>query len=88
MKINDSFLKHDSDGESLLIPTGEAKFSGIIRGNKTLGEIIELLMHETTRDEVVAAMLDKYGEGAPRDAIERDVDRAITELRSVGAIDD
>ena len=88
MKINDSFLRHDSDGESLLIPTGSAKFSGIVRGNKTLGEIVGFLMNETSRDEVVSAMLAKYGEGAPREAIERDVDRVISELRGIGALDE
>ena len=85
MKIRSNFITHNSSDESYLVPTSGAEFSGIIRGNKTLGAIIDLLKEETTRDQVVAAMKDRYE--APEGAIERDVDRVISELQKIGALE-
>ena len=85
MKIRNNFISHNSSGESYLVPTSGAEFSGIVRGNKTLGAIIDLLKEETTRDQVVAAMKDRYE--APEGAIERDVDRVISELQKIGALE-
>ena len=43
MKINKDFLLHNTGSESILVPTGNAGFSGVVRGNKTLGAVLELL---------------------------------------------
>ncbi len=86
MKIKDSFIQYESDGESMLIPTSDASFSGLVKGNPTLGVIMKLLSEDTTEDEVVDKMLEKYD--APREVISADVHKAITELRKIGAIDD
>ena len=86
MKIKDSFISHESDGESMLIPTGDAKFSGIVKGNSTLGAIIGYLMEETTEEEVVEKMMSRFD--APREIIVRDVEKVITELRGIGALDE
>ncbi len=32
MKLNKNFILHVAEGETLLVPTGDAAFSGIIRG--------------------------------------------------------
>ena len=87
MKIKSSFIRHDSDEESMLIPTGDADFSGIVKGNATLGAIIDLMMEDTTEEEVVSAMKERF-EGAPEGAIERDVGIVIEKLRSIGALDE
>lgn len=86
MKIRSSFIRHDSDGESMLIPTGDASFSGIVKGNPTLGAIIDLMSEDTTEEEVVAKMREKYN--APEGVIERDVSLVIDKLRSIGALDE
>ena len=86
MKLKKEFIAHDTMDESLLVPTGDAEFSGIVRGNKTLGVVLSLLKEETTQEEVVSAMLERFD--APKEIIERDVDRAITELRKIGALDE
>ncbi len=86
MKIRSSFIRHDSDGESMLIPTGDASFSGIVKGNSTLGAIIDLMSEDTTEEEVVAKMREKYN--APEGVIERDVSLVIEKLRSIGALDE
>ena len=43
MKLRKEFITHDTGDESLLVPTGAAGFAGLVKGNKTLGAILELL---------------------------------------------
>ena len=88
MKLNKNFLVHNSGGEAMLVPTGKADFSGIVRGNKTFGAILELLSSNTdiTEDALIEAMKERFD--APAGVIERDVQSALTELRKIGSIDD
>ena len=85
MKLKKEFIAYSSETDGVIVPMQDADFSGIVRGNKTLGAIINLLKEETTRDQVVAAMKDRYE--APEGAIERDVDRVISELQKIGALE-
>ena len=85
MKLNKDFILHVTDGETVLVPTGNAKFSGIVRGNKTLGAVLELLQNDTTEEEIVAAMKARFD--APEDMIVRDVKKALEGLEKIGAID-
>lgn len=39
MRLNEQFIVHISDGESLLVPTADAPFSGLVQGNKSVGAI-------------------------------------------------
>ena len=86
MKLNKEFIPHETGGESLLVPTGAADFSGLVKGNETLGAILDLLKQDTTEAEMVAAMMARFD--APEDIIARDVHKALTELRKIGAIDE
>ena len=86
MKLNKEFLLHNTGSESILVPTGSAGFSGVVRGNKTLGAVLELLKEETTEVGIIAALKSRYQ--APDGAIEKDVARALTELRRIGALDE
>ena len=43
----------------MLVATGSAKFSGLVKGNKTAGEVLELLVTDTTEAEVVKKMHEK-----------------------------
>ena len=85
MKLKSNFISHNTSDESYLVPTSNADFSGMVKGNKTLGAIIDLLKEETTRDQVVAAMKERFD--APEGAIERDVDHVIEELTKIGALE-
>ena len=85
MKLKKEFVTHESNGESILVSTGTDSFLGMVRGNKTLGAILEQLQEETTEDQIVAAMKQRFD--APEDVIRRDVEKAIAKLREVGAID-
>ena len=86
MKLKKEFITHDTGKESLLVPTGSADFSGLVRGNKTLGAILALLKEDTTEEAIVAAMKERFG--APEDVIARDVKKALAELRKIGALDE
>ncbi len=86
MKLNGNFLTQDIDDTQVMVAAGDAKFSGIVRSNKTAAEIINYMKEETTRDEVIDKMLAEYD--APREVIAADVDEVIATLRRVGALDE
>ncbi len=86
MKLKKEFITHDTGTESLLVPTGGAGWSGLVKGNKTLGAILSLLKEDTTEDAVIAAMKERFD--APAEVIARDVKKALSELRRIGALDE
>ena len=59
MKLKDTYISHESDGEQVLVDTS-CEFSGVIRNNSTSAFIVELLRHDTTLDEIADAMFEKY----------------------------
>ncbi len=86
MKLNKEFLLHNTNNESILVPTGNAEFSGVVRGNTTLGAVLELLTSEITEGELIAKMDSRYD--APAETIEKDVKKVLQELRKIGALDE
>ena len=86
MKLKKDFIVHETKDETMVVATGKAKFSGLVRGNKMLGEILSLMKKDTTETEVVRAMRAKFD--APEGKIEADVHKTVTELRRIGAIED
>ena len=86
MKIKDTFLVHEAGNETMLVPTGGASFSGVVRGNQTLGAILGLLKAETTEEEIVSELCKRYE--VTRDVVERDVKQALETLRRIDALDE
>ena len=86
MKISKTFISHNSSGETLLVSTGASKFSGLVHSNETAGFIINCLETETSEDEIIRKVMMKYD--APREIVEKDVKKIISQLRKIGAIDD
>ena len=86
MKLKKEFLLHNTNNESILVPTGNAEFSGVVRGNTTLGAVLELLTSEITEGELIAKMDSRYD--APAETIEKDVKKVLQELRKIGALDE
>ena len=86
LKLKQDFLLHNTGTESVLVPTGKAGFSGVVRGNKTLGAVLEQLQTDTTEAEIVSALRSRFD--APEGAVERDVAKVLAELRSIGALDE
>lgn len=85
MKINSGFITHNDGEDMLLVSTGETKFSGLVRSNPTAGFIIECLEQETTEDEIVARMQQKWE--VSDEIARRDVRKVVEQLRDIGAID-
>ena len=86
MKLRKEFITHDAGTESLLVPAGGAGFAGLVKGNKTLGAILALLKTDTTEDAIISALRERFD--APVGAVEADVKKALSELRSIGALDE
>ena len=85
MKLKDTYITHDSDGEQILLDTSSS-FAGLIRNNKIAAFIVECLKEETTEEKIVEAMFEKYD--APKDVLAKDVSDVIEKLRKVGALDE
>lgn len=86
MKLKKEFITHNTESESLLVPTGDAGFSGLVRGNKTLGAILELLKNDTDEAGIVSALSARFD--APESVIAGDVSKVVAELRKIGALDE
>ena len=86
MKLNKNFLLHNVNGQTVLVPTGKADFSGVVQGNQTLGDILEILKGGATEEELTAALKERYD--APEGAVEKDVKKVLAGLRKIGALDE
>ena len=86
MKLKKGFVPHDMGGEHVIVPTGENSFAGMVRCNGTAAFIVNCLLEETTREGIVDAMLEKYDVSA--DVAGATVDRIVSQLREIGAIED
>ena len=86
MKLKKGFIVHDTGSESILVPMGGAGWSGVVKGNKTLGAILDLLKEDTTERAIIDAMKQRFD--APEEIITRDVKKALSELQKIGALDE
>ena len=86
MKLSKNFVTRNSSRDSLLVPTGKADFAGLVRGNKTLGAILELLKKDTDEAAIIKALCARFD--APEAVIAADVEKALTELRKIGALEE
>ena len=80
------FLIHSTGKETLLVPVGGTDFSGLVRGTQTFRAILELLKIPVTEEEIVAGLLDRYD--APEATIRKDVEKMLTALRKIGALEE
>lgn len=83
MKLKESFVTHKNKDDYMMIDAS-GKFAGLIHSNATTAFIVDCLRTETTREEIISKLLDKY------DATEtaRSVDKVINALKSIGAVDE
>ena len=86
MKLNEKFICHQIDGQTVIVPTAGADFHGLIQGNKTLSAIAECLQNDTTEEEIVDTLCARFD--GKREDIEADIHEAIRQLREIGAIDE
>ena len=86
MKLKSDYLTQEIDDVQFLVPVGTGSFNGLIRSNKTAAFIVNCLKKETTKDQIVDAMCEKYD--APRAEIAVDVEEILETLRSIRALEE
>ena len=86
MKVKKGFVVYESGGEYIMTGVGEANFHGMIRSNEVAAFIVECLSEDTTREQIIDKMFEKYD--ADRETLGRGVDSVLETLRKIGAIDE
>ncbi len=87
MKLKDTFLIHESQGEKILIDASGENFSGFVRTNPTSAFIIGCLQEDTTEEKIADMMLERY-EDATKEVVMKDIAKIVEKLKSIGAIDE
>jgi len=86
MKLNKNFIKHNMDGQTVLVPTADASFHGLIQGNKSVGVILDCLSDGATEEEIVTVLKHRFkGDEA---VIREDVGDVLSKLKAIGAVDE
>lgn len=86
MKLNDSFVSKQVCDDFVMISTQSSIFNGIVNGNDSALFIVECLKNDTTRDDIIKKMVEKYD--APQQILADDVDKVLLALRGISAIDE
>nr|WP_027870313.1 PqqD family protein [[Eubacterium] cellulosolvens] len=86
MKLKEGFVTQEIGGQQVMVAVNGQAFNGMVRSNETAGYIVSLLKNDTTKEEIVKAMLKEFD--APEDVISKDVDMVIGKLREISAIQD
>lgn len=86
MKLNENFLIHTMGEETLLVPTAEADFRGIVNCNKSVEAILRCLEKGADEEEIVRSLCERF-DGDETD-IRADVADVLGKLRGIGAIDE
>lgn len=86
MKLKNDFVTQVIDDTQFLVPMGGESFHGIVRSNKTAAFIVDCLKEETTAEQIVDAMCERYD--APRETIAADVEEVLNTLRGIHALEE
>lgn len=89
MKLREEYVLYDpSDEERIAVPTGSAakNFSGLLRANRTAAAILEYLKEETSEEEIVQRMAERFD--AEEEELRRGVREVLEILRKVGALEE
>ena len=85
MRLKDTFITRDSDKEQVLIDV-TSSFAGLVRSNRTAAFIVECLKKDTTIEQIVETMYEKYD--APKEVLQKDVESIVEKLRGIGALEE
>ena len=87
MKVREGFIKKKMGTQAVVIAIGSASkiFNGMVKRNET-GELMwDKLVEGTTREELIAAILEVYE--VEEELAQKDVDRFIEILKKPGIIE-
>ena len=85
MKLKNNFITHEIGDDQIMIATGNTDFNGMVKSNKTAAFIINCLKEDTTREEIISKMMNKYD--ADKKIIEADVDKILNVLYEIDAVE-
>ena len=88
MKAKSGFVLREVVGEYILMPVGEniGHFNGTIVMNDVAALVWEKLQNPVSRDDLLAAILDKYS--IWEDVAAADLDKLLEKLKSYGVIEE
>ena len=86
MKLKEGFVTQQMGDEQIMVATGAASFSGLVRCNATAAFIVDCLKEDVTAEQIVAKLLEKYD--VSEAVVAADVEKILTKLRSIGALDE
>ncbi|MCH5170875.1 MAG: PqqD family protein [Oscillospiraceae bacterium] len=88
MKIKDGYILKNVAGENIVIATGEARlsFNGIITFNEVGAEVFTRLDGTRSIKQIVDEIALLYN--APKDVIEKDINKLIEKMRNHGLIEE
>lgn len=85
MKLKNNFITHELGDDQIMIATGNTDFNGMVKSNKTAAFIINCLKEDTTKEEIISRMMNKYD--ADKKIIEADVDKILNVLYEIDAVE-
>ena len=86
MKLKEGFVTQQMGDEQIMVATGAASFSGLVRSNATAAFIVDCLKEDVTAEQIVAKLLEKYE--VSEAVASADVQKILTKLRSISALDE
>ncbi len=88
MKIKKGFVVREVGGKKYAVATGEVakSFKGMLGLNDMGALIFELLQTDTTLQAVVDSILNEYE--ADRKTVEADVEKFVSQLKSIDVIEE
>ena len=86
MKLNQNFIKHTIDGQTVVVPTAGADFHGLVQGNRSVEVILDCLENETTEEKITDELFKRFD--GDKEQMKADVHDVVTRLKEIGAIDD
>lgn len=86
MRLKKKLITHQIDDDYITIFTSEKadEFHGMMRSNATAKFILECLNEETSREDILKTMMEKY-DGKPEE-MQEDIEKVLIELRKTGML--
>ena len=89
MKLAKGFITHTIGDTQMMVAAGPASelFHGMVQSNKTAAFIIDCLKKDTSEEEIVSAVMNKYT-GTDHETVAGDVHEILSGLRSIHALEE
>ncbi len=86
MKLRKEFVTYDIGDEQVLVSTDQNLFSGMVKCNKSAALIVNCLSQDCTEEDLLNKMLETYD--VDRQTADADIQRILSTLRSINAIEE